>query len=800
MAPKKGGKTSDTNNQSTAGNDDTNNGQTRTTPTAKEQRDRIDAFRRSLYPYVVERPILEYFLSVNDWNVDAAAKAYRAVRANHLAFETGDGDSDAGDDTPRDFFERSRVRWNNNPEQERRDAALGLQEWVRDRFQQTRTLSRAEASMWMGENQWDFDMARASYLELTHDKFLRQLARRFDHMREKLPMTADDKKPAKRMNDEDKKRQAARDERLAEFINITGRPDWYSLLVFLEEREFDLVRAVHDWHVDGVPPYTGQPRRNNVDIDGMRMGTDGKRMEKPTPEACVPRKEPAGDDSDGDDSDSSSSSSDSNWASEKDAFLPSDSDDDDDMSQNSSTPSSPSRNRADGFVIDDYPDTAKGSAPNPRRFIMEYISKGKYNFNIFKKESDFYWPERGEKKPEGNTKRTLFDWENQRHVNLLNNWWRQNRQRVLNTVRRESTQKWSKEELDFLYSLMKELLEEVKKKNPNKTEAELIPLKVSNDKKKEWQTRINEKFVGKILPGSKAPRRPREASALMTQRGRTRAIIDDFKVPKDKAYFAQQEAKKKKQQGKGKKQVGSPAAQSLSGEEEEEEPDTTLATLGGPAAGDSSALPATPCPTSAPVPRKSKTPEPPATPSAVRRKSRSPARSASPVDVEGLQAAAYSYFTDHVDTIEADLDQQLGFRRGQPQFPETLRDALIQDVEANYNDGSVAPVLRDAIRALIQDQYQAMDNERSASQAPSAGPGPSAGVKRTHDDSAGDSEDSDEGQKRQKLDSGAANDDPMEIGSSINGKEEEQQHGEKRKRQDEPDSGDEEPSTKRFHE
>ncbi|KAK5258680.1 hypothetical protein LTR40_007428 [Exophiala xenobiotica] len=333
---------------------------------------------------------------------------------------------------------------------------------------------------------------------------------------------------------------------------------------------------------------------------------------------------------------------------------------------------------------------------------------------------------------------------------------------------------------------MKELLEEVKKKNPNKTEAELIPLKVSNDKKKEWQTRINEKFVGKILPGSKAPRRPREASALMTQRGRTRAIIDDFKVPEDKAYFAQQDAKKKKQQQKAKKQAGSPAPQSLSGEEEEEDPDTTLATLGGPSGGDSSALPATPCPTSAPVP--------------LRRKSRSPARSESPIDVEGLQAAAYSYFTDHVETFEADLDQQLGIRRGQPQFPETLRDALIQDVEANYNDGSVAPVLRDAIRALIQEQYQAMDNERSASQAPSAGPGPTAGVKRTHDDSAGESEHGDEGHKRQKLDSGAANDDPMELGSSIDDKEEEQQHGEKRKRQDEPDSGDEEPSKKRLHE
>ena len=794
MAPKKGGKTSGTNNQSTAGGNGTNSGQARTTPTPTQQRDRIDAFRRSLYPYVVDRPILEYFLKIHNWDVDAAVDEYTAVRANHLAFETGDGDSDAGDDTARGLFEASRVRWNDNAEQERRDAALALQEWVRNRSQQTRTISRSEASLWLAENQWDFDTATASFQKLTVDKVLRQLSRRFDHMRKKIP-ASDDKKQAD-MDDEDKKKQASRDERLAEFINITGRPDWYSLLVFLEARDFDLVRAVYDWFVDGVPPYTGQPRRNNVTIDGMRMGTDGKRMEKPTPEACVPRKDPGGDDSDSSSS-SSSSSSDGNWGSERDTFLPSDSDDDDDKSQPSSAPSSPSRDRADGFMIDDYPDTAKGSATNPRRFIMEYISKGKYNFNMFKKESDFYWPERGDKEPGPNSKRTRFDWKNQKHVNLLNNWWRQNRQRVLNAVRREKSQKWSDEELALLYDLMKELLEEEKKAHPNKTEAELLPLTVTNNKKKEWAKRMNNKFVGKILPGSKEPRKPREPSALMTQRGRTRAIIDDFKVPEDKRYFAGMEASKKKKQEKAKKQVGSPDARSLSGEEEEE-PDVTF---GGTADGDSLA---TPPARSSPVPRKSKTPEPPATGSPVRRKSKSPepfgkSKSpepfASPIDIEGLQAAASSYFNDHVGTTERDLDQ-LGFRRGQQQFPETLRDALIQDVEANYADGSVAPELRDVIRELIQEQYKAMDDERHAGQAPSVGPVPSAGVKRTHNDSAGESEDGDEGYKRQKRDGSMAVDDQREVGSSINDDEEEQQQqqqqGEKRKRQDETDSGDDE--------
>lgn len=422
---------------------------------------------------------------------------------------------------------------------------------------------------------------------------------------------------------------------------------------------------------------------------------------------------------------------------------------------------------------------------------MEYISKGKYNFNMFKKETDFYWPERGDQAPGPNSKRTLFDWKNQKHVTLLNSWWRQNQARVLNVSRRDKSQKWSEEELALLYDLMKELLEEEKKAHPNKTEAELLPLTVSNDKKKEWAKRMNDKFVGKILPGSKEPRKPREASALMTQRGRTRAIVDDFKVPEDKRYFARMEASTKRKQEKAKKQVGSPEARSLSGEEEEEEPDVTL---GGKTDGDS---PATPPARSSPVPRLSRTPEPPAKGSPVRRKSKSPEPSASPIDTEGLQAAAFSYFNDHVDTTERDLDQ-LGFRRGQQQFPETLRDALIQDVEANYRDGSIAPELRDAIRQLIQEQYRAMDNEWRASQAPSVGPVSSAGVKRTHDDSVGESEDGDEGQKRQKRDSSTAVDDQMEVGSSINDDDEEKkQHGEKRKRQDGTDSDDDEARKKR---
>lgn len=525
----------------------------------------------------------------------AAAETADKSAADKTDSEGNNGEGDEDAEAPANQVQPQRdtmqlltetdIPFNNNLEQERRDAAFVLREHVRESSQYTETPSRTECILWLSRHEWDIAQAMEQFANVNHVR--RRLARTFDQMRtplqrdivhikqnggrkgkqkkttskkekkdeeekdeeEKADDEDEDKAEEKKADDEDddddeekkaqkqaeerakeeaRRIQMSQDERLAEFINITGRPDWYSLLLFLQQHNWDLVRAVEAWYRTGVPPYTGRPMRYTTRLApeaGMRLGPDGEPLPKPTPADCTPSNMEAADDD--------------QWRDEDDSFDPAE----EGESEMDETPPPPPQSdrdaqssRAPGFPINNLTKYAYKGMPNPRRFVFEYIQRGSYNANLFTKPRQFYWPERGDKKPDAGSKRVLFDWNIGPHITALTNWYRQNITRVSGEIRRAHSQPWSQAERDFLYRLQEAHFQKAKQQDPNKPDADILKgLTVDSKTKEEWEKKFNEKFAGTEQPDG--IRKEREASALMTMRSRILAIVEDFKVPGDSKYF-----------------------------------------------------------------------------------------------------------------------------------------------------------------------------------------------------------------------------------------------------------------------
>jgi hypothetical protein len=439
----------------------------------------------------------------------------------------------------------STIPVNRNTEKERRYTALDFRIHVQNSTQNTATLSPSMAVLLLHLSGWDIDKAKEKFHGVNHSR--RLLARTFDRMRlpiddeqeeEKAKGKGKAKAKAKakgkdKEKEKEKKQAAARtkmaqDERLAEFITITSRSDWYSLRLCLERFKWDLVAAVNHWFVQGVRPFTKQPVVHGNKVDGNRVDYNLAPLVKPLVEVC--RATPVGE---------------GGWLPEPDLFDPTEDDGNSSSGEDDEQHLIPQedRQRINGFLIDDNRDTAKKHCADPNKFLLEYISKGKYWTNRFKKETTFKWPQMTDKGSKKTSKKLVsFDWKNPKHVDFLNTWRRQAISRATGLKAREPAQQWSQEELDFLYALSEELLDEKMADNPGMSRDELLPMTVSAEKKIEWMDRINAEFTDTMPQGATKLRTDRKAPAIMTQRARTQAIVDDFKVKGDKVWFAKQKA------------------------------------------------------------------------------------------------------------------------------------------------------------------------------------------------------------------------------------------------------------------
>lgn len=412
------------------------------------------------------------------------------------------------------------IPFNDSFEQERRDAVLALRLHLEERLGNTGTISPAEATLLLHQQHWDLTQAARSFGTLERTR--RGLACTYDQMRSVLQgPVAEVNQPTTLMQ---------QNERLAELINITGRNDWYSLRVCLQQHSWDLVATVSQWFSEGIPPEEAQA--SVAPHGGVRMDVNLRPLPMPTRDSAR------------------SASSRKGWALEPEAFATEGGEDGQSSSEEEeSTLLKQERKRPHGFMVNSTRSTAKKGMRNDRLFLIEYISRGRYWYNRFERQQTFKWPGVGftaealgqdhHHHPQADDKHLVeFDWSNQQHLTWLNNWRRQNIQRATGLQIRARAQRWSPEELQFLYDLSEELLQEKARRFPRKTVGQLLPLMISKATKEDWAKRMNEKFSGTIQPGSDRPRFDREETALMTQRARTRAIVDRFQLRADEDFFA----------------------------------------------------------------------------------------------------------------------------------------------------------------------------------------------------------------------------------------------------------------------
>ncbi|KIW35037.1 uncharacterized protein PV07_01765 [Cladophialophora immunda] len=563
--------------------------------TAIERRKAINALRDRLRPNVTDRTLLETYLASTDWNIEDAYNLWQVDRARILAGrddaqdsssstesdsedegeereeeeeqdgagsssssssssslsdiprapaaaaagEDDDDEKDEKDGEEEEEEEESKTlgamrgnqvsrRFNANLEQERRDAALALRLHYESETEDSTTLSPSEAILLLHVNMWDLGEAIDSFTTLED---IRLQLSDFDRMRTSLPMEIDP-------DEVDIMRE--QDERLAEFVNITARPDWYSLRAVLQDHNWNLIEAVSFWFFRGVPPVRPPTREvqksTKEDPDGkkfdfgIRVNINEKSMKWPTAKQCEVPPEVFMDDG---------------WGVEPDQYTPDDAADTEDTGKKSKRGKKPQKVKkpdkrgAEGFLINidgDVNERAHVGCPNPAKFLVEHISRGKYTFKRFKQSARFQWP--GLTKGKASVPQSgqdLFDFEDGSHVQLLNNWRRQAIGRTIKSSRNEPGQPWCKEEDDYLIKLSEDLLEEKRKSSKPPKSKKLL---VSNAKKEEWAEAFNKTFTGTIQADSKAPRTDRTVGAIMQRRSRIQELVDRFHVKPDNKYLA----------------------------------------------------------------------------------------------------------------------------------------------------------------------------------------------------------------------------------------------------------------------
>lgn len=550
-------------------------------PTKAQQDNMVEVFAERIYPQVPDNVLLSAYLRHNSWDFEATVSKYTQDRETLLASlveEEGNNAETASESSPvkasdsnverqpsddSDTTEKRQeigqkkeleMPWwfNDNNEQERRDAGLALRlqfEDLNDRKEVDMTPSEAVLLLHMVD--WDISGARKGYNSLPEAK--QAVRKQFDRMRSRLPTATVRPSATDKLQQRQLKQQ---DERLATFVNITGRSDWFSLKVFLQKRRWNIIAAIEAWFRSGVPPVMS--RRKHVVYD-LRNDFNMKVLPAPFGQDWQPQADGNGEDG---------------WALDWETVMeipepPPDnetSDDESDADPEVETENPPSpitktkkpngraKGRPDGFALHQMKGTAKPGLKSDWRFLFEYISKGRYWSNRFKAYEKFDWPDvaiHDQRQRDSSQTRVQFDWNNQEHIHLLNNFRRQNTCRTTNTGAREAAQLWSDEEKEFLLQMNVEWLEEMRKQFPGVSEDDLLKKTISNKTKEDWKDRLNAKFQGTVQEGSTIPRRERSIVSIISQRARTPAIIEKFKLKADSEYFRKRANRIAKEKSKG---------------------------------------------------------------------------------------------------------------------------------------------------------------------------------------------------------------------------------------------------------
>lgn len=431
--------------------------------------------------------------------------------------------------------------WSDSIEQEHRDGALALRQQIHEATGDL--LSRTQAVFLMQLADWDIGIAYTEFKGLKDARC--RLHAHFDETRSKLPQVVVKEKG----ND-----QYQQDRRLGLLVTITGRSDWWSCYLFLKERHYDLPRTILDWYITGIPPVahandsTGYGRRVDSDLRPIPMPSLGSTQPLPNQDLDW-EAEPLVYAEDGDCP---------GYAREKLAKI--------------------DRKRVQASVINERHRPVKVGEEDPSLFLFEYIKKQVYQHNRFTR-GLFLWPElawlsvnnqednpsasptsstpspppKARKTGDNKRKKLIkprkdgLSYENpvpfafikQNHVNCLNEFRRQNASRASGEMLRDHAQHWSESELGTLWWMHLEDLCRRRAQYSDKTDEELMGMKLGRGVLQDWTTRINQKYVGtkqKVRKGQKAqkgsdePRVARNPNGVNTQRSRTPRIFRRFNV------------------------------------------------------------------------------------------------------------------------------------------------------------------------------------------------------------------------------------------------------------------------------
>ena len=422
-----------------------------------------------------------------------------------------------------------------NPEQERRLAALLLRNTLMTHHGRKARLSITEAILLCHLADWDLGVAVEDFEN--KDKALDRLHIHFDRMR-----SSEGTKPSRDIDINGA--QERQSERLAILMSITTRTDWGSLQNFLAKEQFDLISALERWYKYGITVATTKADKKKTSKDVF-----SNEIPLPFPADCV----------------ADPQLNDGAWADEF-GFYQQVADYDGDQNLIPLPPlREDDRHRVFGTLL--FPDRTtlqRGNFHVEDYFVVEAINKNKYvharfSKNEFKKKSGgalFKWPKLGagygeditpsddedDTDEEEKTKKkrktyVTFSFNDPQHLALLNNWRRQIFSRTTGVLMRAGSQQWQPVELAKLYQLVDDYWTEYVL-DKGLEDDDYLP--VSRKKLEFWAEELDECFIG-TCPGSTAIRGDRTWEAVGTQLRRTFPIIDSFNIPEDKAWFVKKE-------------------------------------------------------------------------------------------------------------------------------------------------------------------------------------------------------------------------------------------------------------------
>lgn len=359
-------------------------------------------------------------------------------------------------------------------------------------------LARSEAVLILDAAGFDFEFA----LRLLKDRELatQLLHIRFDKLRSRSGSSAE--------------RLEQDDAALAFYLTLTDRPDVYTMQLHLAAHGGNLVAAIANWQEHGVDPVRHAKDHGQTDSEvwiGRRrmIQEDGHKLVlRLMPTHLEAHEYPARDLS---------------WRQEPHLFA--------------LTTTEVGRAQQEA-VLRDAPDTrgsrpysfiinhdrkglSKG-CPNPKKFLIEYLERGKYRCNGYDvinsgmkvRDGRYFWAEKGKVNTDN---KPIFDVNNSAHRKHFNNMYRQGYHRPTGVLGRDPGTEWSQAEMAMLWQLFAQCYEELVGIAKGANTEVLLPFNVPEAKKQEMAKEIE-----------KVESEERSANSVVTMARRSRQICKDF--------------------------------------------------------------------------------------------------------------------------------------------------------------------------------------------------------------------------------------------------------------------------------